>query len=190
LLSFPLPLFSASGALVYNFHNAAHRKGNTVSSEQAKELRRQGIAAAKAGQKDQARQLLQQSLRLDPASEAAWLWLTSVARDQRERLFCLNKLLEINPNNEMALQSLQQLGLTREQLAQSQQSPAQTTPTGQSTQPAPARAEQPAPTPSPQVPGVPVADPQKIAQAQSEADPIVREYLAPPKGYPGVTWVR
>jgi len=160
-----------------------------VSSEQAKELRRQGIAAAKAGQKDQARQLLQQSLRLDPSSEAAWLWLTSVARDQRERLFCLNKLLEINPNNEMGLQSLQQLGLTREQLAQSQQSPAQTPPPMRPVQGA-SSAAQPAPTPPPQAPGVPVADPQKVAQAQSEADQIVREYLAPPKGYPGVTWVR
>jgi len=164
-----------------------------VSSEQAKALRREGIAAAKAGQKDQARQLLQQSLRLDPGSEAAWLWLVSVARDQRERLFSLNKLLDINPNNEMALQSLQQLGLTREQLAQSQQTGAQTPPPAAPVQPT-SRASQAGPplvlTPAPQAPGVPIADPQKIAQAQTEADPIVREYLAPPKGYPGVTWVR
>ena len=118
-----------------------------MSSEQAKELRRQGIAAAKAGQKDQARQLLQQSLRLDPGSEAAWLWLVSVSRDQRERLFCLNKLLEINPNNEMALQSLQQLGLTREQLAQSQQTGGQT-PSPAAPQPV-SRAAQAAPPPMP-----------------------------------------
>jgi tetratricopeptide (TPR) repeat protein len=163
-----------------------------VSSEQAKELRRQGIAAAKAGQKDEARQLLQQSLRLDPGSEAAWLWLVSVSRDQRERLFCLNKLLEINPNNEMALQSLQQLGLTREQLAQSQQTGGQT-PTPAAAQPV-SRAAQAAPAPSPvsapQAPGVPIPDPQKITQAQSQADGIVREYLAPLPGYPGVTWIR
>ena len=119
-----------------------------MSSEQAKELRRQGIAAAKAGQKDQARQLLQQSLRIDPGSEAAWLWLVSVSRDQRERLFCLNKLLEINPNNEMAHQSLQQLGLTREQLAQSQQTGAPT-PQASPSQPVSraAQAAPPAPTP-------------------------------------------
>lgn len=69
-------------------------------------LRQQGIAAAKAGQKDEARQLLQQSIRLEPASEAAWLWLASVARDSREREFCLKKILEINPNNTQALQGL------------------------------------------------------------------------------------
>lgn len=164
-----------------------------MSSEQAKELRRQGIAAAKAGQKDQARQLLQQSLRIDPNSEAGWLWLTSVARDQRERLFCLNKLLDINPNNDMALQSLQQLGLTREQLRQSQQTGGQPTQSA-SLAPAPTRAApaaQPAaPAPAPQAPGVPVADPQRIAQAQAEAEQIIREYEATPKTYPGVTWVR
>jgi tetratricopeptide (TPR) repeat protein len=168
-----------------------------VSSEQAKELRRQGIAAAKAGQKDEARQFLQQSLRLDPGSEAAWLWLTSVARDQRERLFCLNKLLEINPNSDMGLQSLQQLGLTREQLAQSQQSGTQTppppartaTPPPTSARSVPA-AQTPAPTAAPQAPGVPVADPQRITQAQSQAELVVNEYLSAPKTYPGITWVR
>ena len=30
---------------------------------------------------------------------AAWLWLASVARDNQERLFCLEKLLQINPDN-------------------------------------------------------------------------------------------
>jgi tetratricopeptide (TPR) repeat protein len=156
-----------------------------VASEQAKELRRQGIAAAKAGQKDEARRLLQGSLRLEPYNEAAWLWLTSVARDQRERLFCLSKLLEINPNNEMGLQSLRQLGLTREQLAQQTQTGAPTpAPIGRSSASVPA-----APTPTPQAPGVPIPDPQRIAQAQAEADQIVREYIAPLKGYPGVTWV-
>ncbi|MEZ4667625.1 MAG: hypothetical protein R3E39_06870 [Anaerolineae bacterium] len=58
-----------------------------MSSDQAKELRRQGIAAAKAGQADQARQFLQQSLRIEPRNEAAWLWLVSLAREQREKFF-------------------------------------------------------------------------------------------------------
>ncbi|MDX2138997.1 MAG: tetratricopeptide repeat protein [Chloroflexota bacterium] len=80
-----------------------------MSSEQARELRQQGIAAAKAGQREQARQLLQQAIRLEPRNEAAWLWIASVARDQRERVFCLRKLLEINPNNEQALKALRQI---------------------------------------------------------------------------------
>ncbi|MBZ0285553.1 MAG: tetratricopeptide repeat protein [Anaerolineae bacterium] len=161
-----------------------------MSSEQAKELRKQGIAAAKAGQKEQARGLLMQSLRLDPGSEAGWLWLISVARDQREKMLCLQKLLEINPNNDKGLQTLQALGLTREQLAQQV--------AGGSAPAKPQAAEQPlvkevrvgAQPPPPQPPGVPMPDPQRIVQLQARIDSIVREYLAPPEGYPGVTWVQ
>lgn len=77
-----------------------------MSTDRARELRQQGIAAAKAGNKEEARSLLQQSIRIEPGSEAAWLWLASVARDQRERYFCLQKVIEINPNNEAARQAL------------------------------------------------------------------------------------
>src|SRR5437016_3329546 len=82
-----------------------------MANEQAKQLLQQGIAAAKAGQPAEARQLLQQAVRSDPSSEAAWLWLSSVAKDDQERIFCLKKLLEINPNNENAIKGLQQLGV-------------------------------------------------------------------------------
>jgi tetratricopeptide (TPR) repeat protein len=160
--------------------NLDHAEGIPVASEQAKEFRKQGIAAAKAGQKDQARQLLQQSLRLEPGSEVGWLWLASVARDQRERLFCLNKLLEVNPNNEMALQSLQSLGISREQLAQQM---------GASTPQPQSRAAAP-PQPAPPPPGVPVADQQKLTELQSDIDTVVRDYLAPLEGYPDVKWVK
>jgi tetratricopeptide (TPR) repeat protein len=73
-----------------------------VAEDQARSLRTRGIAAAKAGQKDEARALLQESVRIEPNNEAAWLWLASVARDPRERLFCLEKVLGINPLNETA----------------------------------------------------------------------------------------
>ncbi len=155
-----------------------------MASDQARELRRQGIAAAKAGQKEQARQLLQQSLRLEPSSEAAWLWLATVARDQRERLFCLHKLLELNPNHEMGLQSLQQLGLTREQLAQRIASMARP-----AAQPAPTPAAAPAPAASAPAPDIPIIDSSRLAELQAQIDPLVREYLAPLPGIPGVTWV-
>jgi tetratricopeptide (TPR) repeat protein len=130
-----------------------------VASEQARQLRQQGIAAAKAGQKDEARRLLQQSIRLEPQNEAAWLWMASIATDQRERLFCLYKLLEINPNHEAGLKALGSLGLTREQLAEQ---------LGQAT-----------PAVSADASGIPLPDPQRIAAAQSQVDMIVREYLAP-----------
>ena len=60
-----------------------------MSTEKAKQSLQQGIAAAKAGQQAQARQFLQEAVKLDPRSESAWLWLSSVARDDKERRFCL-----------------------------------------------------------------------------------------------------
>lgn len=87
-----------------------------MSSEQARQYQQQGIQAAKAGQKDQARQLLQQAARIDPNDDTTWLWLASVARNTRERLLCLKKTLEINNTNEMALRSLEKLGIDPVQL--------------------------------------------------------------------------
>lgn len=168
---------------------------NIVASDQAKEFRKQGIAAAKAGQKDQARQLLQQSLRLDPNSEAGWLWLMSVARDQREKLICLYKLLEVNPDSEKGLESLRALNMNYEQLAEQ----IGVTPSLQPPQPIQRAAPIPQPEPSTpavrqpagtQAPGVPMPDPQRLAQAQSEMDALVRDYLAPFEGYSGITWTR
>ncbi|MCB9450947.1 MAG: tetratricopeptide repeat protein [Anaerolineaceae bacterium] len=152
-----------------------------MASEQAHELRQRGIAAAKAGQKEQARQLLQQALRIEPRHEATWVWLMSVARDQRERLICLHRLLEINPQNSVGQQALQALGITREQLAQ------QATGKGEIKAMPPRRPEPPAPA-SP-TPGVPIPDTQRLAEAQSQVDAIVRDYLAPLSGDKQVTWV-
>ena len=82
-----------------------------MSSEKARELEQRGIETARAGQKDEARKLLQHALRLDPYLEDGWLWLASVARDKRERLLCLQKVLEINPDNEMATKAVQAMGI-------------------------------------------------------------------------------
>jgi tetratricopeptide (TPR) repeat protein len=108
-----------------------------VASEQAKELRKQGIALIKAGDREQARKILQQAIRLDPTSEAGWSWLATVAKDQREKVFCLYKLLEINPNSEVGLASLQQLGMTREQLNEQMRQQIEAVKSGQAA-PAPA----------------------------------------------------
>ncbi|HLA42342.1 MAG TPA: hypothetical protein VJZ27_02840, partial [Aggregatilineales bacterium] len=77
-----------------------------MSQDQVRQFLMQGIEAAKAGQRDQARGLFQNAIRLDPQNETAWLWMSSVARDNRERLFCLTNLIQINPQNEMAQKGL------------------------------------------------------------------------------------
>jgi len=82
-----------------------------MSDDKARELEERGIQAAKAGNKDEARKLLQNALRLNPHSENGWLWLASVLKEKKERLLCLQKVLEINPNNEMALKAVRAFGV-------------------------------------------------------------------------------
>ena len=82
-----------------------------MAQERFQQFLQQGIAAAKAGQKDQAFQTLQRAVKLNPNSETAWLWLSSVARNQQERAFCLKQLYAINPNNDLAIKGLQALGI-------------------------------------------------------------------------------
>ncbi len=62
----------------------------------------QGIAAAKAGDKPRAFDLLMRATEDPASSEYAWLWLSSVVNDDPERLYCINNALRINPNNDTA----------------------------------------------------------------------------------------
>lgn len=82
-----------------------------MGQESLNQLLHQGIAAARSGQRETARGILQNVVRLDPRNEIGWMWLSSVAADDSERLFCLRKLLEINPANEFALKGLRALGI-------------------------------------------------------------------------------
>ncbi|MFN7209241.1 MAG: hypothetical protein ACK4P1_02470, partial [Aggregatilineales bacterium] len=82
-----------------------------MANEQAGQLLQQGIAAAKAGQREEARRLLREAIRRDAANETAWLWLSGVANTDEERIFCLMKILEINPGNQNALKGLAKLGV-------------------------------------------------------------------------------
>ncbi len=69
-------------------------------------LLRDGIAAARAGDKTRTRSLLRQVTELEPANELAWLWLANTAEDPRETLACIRKVLEVNPTNEYAAAGL------------------------------------------------------------------------------------
>ncbi|MGB2895058.1 MAG: hypothetical protein WBB65_02695 [Anaerolineales bacterium] len=56
-----------------------------------------GIAAAKEGDKERARALLSKVVLEMPESEEAWWWLAQSVDDPRQREFCAQKILEINP---------------------------------------------------------------------------------------------
>ena len=66
----------------------------------------QAIVAVREGRKAEARQLLESVLDADERNEKAWLWLGSVVDSDEERIICLENVLTINPNNEMARKGL------------------------------------------------------------------------------------
>ncbi|XWX03256.1 hypothetical protein VZO05_12160 [Aggregatilineales bacterium SYSU G02658] len=101
-----------------------------------------GIAAAKAGNRAAARELLEGVLAQDSQNELAWVWLAGVVNTIAERRVCLERVLAINPNNEVARRALIQLGGTP---PSPPEPPPSTPPPARSTPPA--RATPPPPRP-------------------------------------------
>lgn len=73
-------------------------------TEAARELLRDGIKAAQAGNRSEARHLLLRVTESDPRNENAWLWLASISEYPEELLVFLKNVLEINPDNERAIE--------------------------------------------------------------------------------------
>ena len=65
-----------------------------------------GIAAAKAGDKEEARSILTGVLHRDADNEQAWLWLGAVVNSPRETMICLKRVLAINPDNQQAKEGI------------------------------------------------------------------------------------
>ncbi|MCZ7546391.1 MAG: hypothetical protein M5R40_23975 [Anaerolineae bacterium] len=76
-------------------------------------LIKRGIEAAQAGNKKAAKDSFVQALKHDPRNELAWMWMVSVVETEKERRFCLQKILEINPGNARARQALAQMQRTQ-----------------------------------------------------------------------------
>jgi len=73
------------------------------------DLLKQGIAALKAGQKAEARRLLERVVQQDENNETAWLWLSGAVDTDSERIHCLRETLRINPDNQHARRGLEKL---------------------------------------------------------------------------------
>lgn len=81
---------------------------------QVAEWLRDGIAAARAGRRDEARVLLTRVVEANEESEQAWLWLSGVVDTDEDRLICIENVLTLNPDNVQAragLRYLQQQGV-------------------------------------------------------------------------------
>src|SRR5687768_5046602 len=74
------------------------------ATAEVKSMLNQGIKAAQAGNRSVARISLQRATELDPRNESAWLWLASISEYPEELLGFLNHVLEINPENERAIE--------------------------------------------------------------------------------------
>jgi len=70
-------------------------------------LLRQGIAAAKMGQKETARNLLTRVVEQDERNLTAWLWLSGVVDNLDDKEVCLENVLALDPENQAARQGLE-----------------------------------------------------------------------------------
>ena len=82
-------------------------------SQDVQALFREGVAEARLGNRKAARELFEKVVALDPKHEKGWLWLASVAGSDEDQKQYLQRVLELNPNNERAQRALEKL-LARE----------------------------------------------------------------------------
>jgi tetratricopeptide (TPR) repeat protein len=78
------------------------------------EALRDGIAAARAGQRELARKLLTQVVEHDERNLPAWLWLSGVVDNLEEREICLQNVLTLDPKNRPAIQGMEEVRLQKE----------------------------------------------------------------------------
>ena len=69
----------------------------------------EAIALIKSGKKKEGGQMLAEIVKKDPRNINAWLWLSSCVNSDPQRIFCLNKVLEIDPNHDLARSALSKL---------------------------------------------------------------------------------
>ncbi len=81
------------------------------------ELLRQGVEAARAGQKLEARKIFMQVVEIDPQNELAWMWLSGLMDDLEDRIIACENVLTINPANEKVRVYLDSLLMQKEMRA-------------------------------------------------------------------------
>jgi tetratricopeptide (TPR) repeat protein len=76
-----------------------------VAAETSKTLT-EAIAAVRLGDRRHARELLSRLLRADSQNVENWVWMSAVVDSPRERVYCLESALKIDPTNRAALRGL------------------------------------------------------------------------------------
>ncbi len=93
-----------------------------ATPEDAEDLMREGIRLAKAGEKAQAYDIFAAITRLIPDHVEAWLWKGGTALHPQESVRCLQRALELDPDNPRARQGLA-WALARLQASEDDQDP-------------------------------------------------------------------
>ncbi len=78
----------------------------TQTQSGIEELVREGGAALRSGERERARALLAQAVRLNPRSEQAWLLLAGAVTDAEQRRSCLERVLRLNPEHTIARKAM------------------------------------------------------------------------------------
>jgi tetratricopeptide (TPR) repeat protein len=70
----------------------------------------EAVEAIKKGENERARDLLARLLKTEKTIPEYWLWMSSVVKSPKEKIFCLKNVLQLDPDNESARQGLILLG--------------------------------------------------------------------------------
>ena len=70
----------------------------------------EALAAARAGNRVRARSLLTKLLKTDSSVVDYWVWMSSVVESQREKIYCLESALKLDPTNRAVLRGLALMG--------------------------------------------------------------------------------
>ena len=81
----------------------------------------EAVAAARAGDRTRARELFSRLVRSDSANAEYWIWLSSVVDTNKERIYCLESALRLDPTNRAALRGLVILGARKPEGKEAQQ---------------------------------------------------------------------
>ncbi|MFQ5942024.1 MAG: tetratricopeptide repeat protein [Anaerolineales bacterium] len=70
----------------------------------------EAIAAARSGNRVRARSLLTKLLKTDSSVVDYWIWMSSVVESKREKIYCLESALKLDPTNRAVLRGLTLMG--------------------------------------------------------------------------------
>ncbi|QPC84231.1 tetratricopeptide repeat protein [Phototrophicus methaneseepsis] len=87
----------------------AKKQPVTANQPHREELYNMAISAVREGNPQGAKVLFTQILQQDPRNARAMMWLAKIARSKSERRRWLNRVLDINPQNEAAQKLLDRM---------------------------------------------------------------------------------